>query len=114
MAGSTQLTARIREIEANAAAWELYMCTPDELRDEAEKSSGQYLDLYENWRYDIKGWQNIIRRRAPARLALPDRYVPTSQKSHDGTLESSFSTRLIQSPLFHRPVSDEAWCAPSC
>jgi hypothetical protein len=42
----------------------------------------------------------LIRHRAPARLALPDRYVPTSQKSHDGTLESSFSTRLIQSPLF--------------
>lgn len=36
------------------------MCTSDELRDQAEKSSGQYLDLYEDWKYDIAGWKKSL------------------------------------------------------
>ncbi|KAK4151218.1 hypothetical protein C8A00DRAFT_45523 [Chaetomidium leptoderma] len=48
------------EIEANAAAWELYMCTSDELRDQAEKGSDQYLDLYADWKYDITGWKKSL------------------------------------------------------
>jgi hypothetical protein len=57
---STQLTVSIREIEANAAGWELYMCSPDELREEAEKNPDGRLELYALWRYNHPAWRKSL------------------------------------------------------
>lgn len=50
----------LREIEANSAEWELYMCSPDELRDEAEKESDGCLPLYALWKYDTPAWRRSL------------------------------------------------------
>lgn len=50
----------IREIEANSAEWELYMCSPDQLRDEAEKEPDGCLELYALWKYDPSAWRRSL------------------------------------------------------